>query len=241
MTVEIVIRTYKEDLEWLGYALKSIHKYVTGYRNIIIAIPIEQVGLLNHLTQEKVVGVFDLQDGYLGQQLTKMQAWKLTDADAIVFWDSDVVATRPIDVRTEYFKDGKIILYKTRYASINGTTSPLACPWQPITAKAVGFVPEFEYMRRMPLVYWRRTLEECETFMVERHKQSLESYVKTQPHRSLSEFNLLGAFAEKHAPNGYAFTDTESIDMPSCAVDQMWSWGGITEEVKAKLIDYGLE
>lgn len=236
MTIDIVIRTYDKDLLWLAYALKSIHKYVTGYRIIIVAIPNEQAGLLNHLTQEKVVGVADLKDGYLGQQLTKLQAWKLTDADAIVFWDSDVVATRPIDVRTEYFNDGQIILYKTRYASLGD-----ACPWQPITAKALGFVPEWEYMRRMPLVYWRRTLEDCERFMVNRHKQSLESYVKTQPHRSLSEFNMLGAFAEKDAPELYAFTDTEAVDMPPCAVDQMWSWGGITDEVKAKLKAYGLE
>lgn len=249
MTVDIFIRTYKNDLEWLGYALKSIQKHVTGYRHVIIAIPTDQVGLLSHLTREKVVGVYDLQDGYLGQQLTKMQAWRITNADAIVFWDSDVVATRPIDVRTEYFKDGRIMVYKTRYTSINGFSAPAACPWQPITAKAVGFVPEWEYMRRMPLVYWRRTLEDCEAFMVTRHKQSLENYIKTQPHRALSEFNILGAFADKQESlyhsldriRSYLFVDTESIDMPPCAVDQMWSWGGITEEVKAKLIAYGLE
>ncbi len=96
MHVDIFIRTYKNDLPWLAYALKSIHKYVTGHRNIIVAIPMDQVRLLSHLSVEKVVGVHDLEDGYLGQQLTKMQAWKLTDADAVVFWDSDVVATRPV-------------------------------------------------------------------------------------------------------------------------------------------------
>lgn len=240
MTVDIVIRTYKNDIEWLGYALKSIHKYVTGYRNIIVAIPTDQVGLLNHLTQEKVVGVHDLQDGYLGQQLTKMQAWKLTDADAIVFWDSDVVATRPIDIRTEYFKDGKIILYKTRYSSINVEGKPLACPWQPITAKAVGFVPEWEYMRRMPLVYLRHTLIRCDLFMQEKHRLTLDRYLILQPHRAFSEFNVLGAFAEANDPDVYLFTDTESVDMPSCAVDQLWSWGGITAEVIEKMKSYGL-
>lgn len=238
MHVDLFIRTYRNDLEWLGFALKSIHKYVTGYRNIIIAIPEDQVHLLSHLTQERVVGVKDLADGYLGQQLTKMQAWQLTDADAIVFWDSDVVATRHIDVRTEYFKDDKIILYKTRYSSIN--KSGHECPWQPITAKALGFTPEWEYMRRMPLVYWVETLTRCEQFMVALHKSSLEHYVKTRPFREFSEFNVLGAFAEAQTPERYAFVDTESIDMPPCAVDQMWSWGGLTNEVKIKLESYGL-
>lgn len=244
MHVDLFIRTYRNDLEWLGFALKSIHKYVTGYRNIIIAIPMDDVKLLSHLTQEKVVGVHDLEDGYLGQQLTKMQAWKLTDADAIVFWDSDVVATRPIDVRTEYFKDDKVILYKTRYSSIN--KSGHECPWQPITAKALGFTPEWEYMRRMPLVYRAVTLMACTKHMEELHGIPLEQYIRSQPHRAFSEFNVIGAFAEKgYVPFDrnelYAFVDTESIDMPPCAVDQMWSWGGLTNEVKIKLASYGLE
>ena len=239
MTVDIVIRTYRGDLEWLAYALKSIHKYVTGYRNIIVAIPIEDVRLLGHLTQEKVVGVHDLEDGYLGQQLTKMQAWKLTDADAIVFWDSDVVATRPIDVWTEYFRDGKIIIYKTRYSSLGD-----ACPWQPITAKALmgaGLpIPEWEYMRRMPLVYWTSTLKGCEEYAVALHGIPLDKYLRNQPHRAFSEFNVIGAFAEFRDAGGYHFVDTESVDMPPCAVDQMWSWGGLTNEVKIKMESYGL-
>lgn len=238
MHVDIFIRTYKNDLPWLAYALKFIHKYVTGYRNIIVAIPMDQVRLLSHLSVEKVVGVHDLDDGYLGQQLTKMQAWKITDADAVVFWDSDVVATRPIDVRTEYFKDGKPIVYKTRYSSINANGP--ACPWQPITAKAVGFVPEWEYMRRMPLVYMTSTLAACDDFMTRLHHATLASYLHAQPHRAFSEFNALGAFAEAHEPDKYAFIDTESIDMPPCAVDQMWSWGGLTPEVMEKMRAYGL-
>ncbi len=233
MTIDIVIRTYSKDIPWLDYALKSIHKYVTGYRNIIVTIPTDEVGLLKHLTAEKVVGVHDLQDGYLGQQLTKMQAWKLTDADAIVFWDSDVVATQPIDVRTEYFQDGKIILYKTRYSSLGP-----ACPWKPITEKAVGFPVEWEYMRRMPLLYWVSTLKSVETTLLMHHGISLERYLNAQPHRAFSEFNVIGAFADTFGE--YRVIDTESTHMPPCKVDQMWSWGGITDEVRAKFAAYGL-
>ncbi|HNR54154.1 MAG TPA: hypothetical protein PKJ19_03235 [Flavobacteriales bacterium] len=234
MRVDIFIRTYHKDLEWLSYALKSIHRYVTGYRHIIVAIPTAQVELLRHLTAEKVIGISDLQDGYLGQQLTKMRAWAMTDADAVIFWDSDVVATEPIDVRKEYFQDGKIIVWKTRYSSMTGN------PWQPITTKAVGFTPEWEYMRRMPIVHWTSTLESCDRFMAELHGKALAKYIEEQPHRSFSEFNVLGAYAEKHAPDGYAFIDTESVDLPKCKADQGWSWGGLTPEVMEKLRSYGL-
>ena len=239
MRVDIFIRTYSKDLPWLAYALKSIHKYVTGWDRIIVAIPEGEGHLLNHLCAEQVVAVPDLQDGYLGQQLTKMQAWKYTYADAILFWDSDVVATQPIDIRKEYFNTNcespaRIKLYKTRYSSMPGN------PWQPIVAKALGFLPSWEYMRRMPLVYWRESLTDCEEYLVKTHGQSLGHYIRSQPFRSFSEFNVIGAFAAGHHPDRYEFIDTESVDMPPNKVDQMWSWGGITPEVMEKMRAYGL-
>lgn len=231
MCVDIVIRTYDRDLPWLWYALRSIHKYVTGYRRIIVAIPSEQTHLLRRLTAEHVVGVPDMYDGYLGQQLTKMQAWKLTNADAILFWDSDVVATQPIDVQQEYFKDGKPILYKTRYDSIPG------CPWRSITEKAVGRSVEWEYMRRMPIVHLRTTLEATEQAMVAFHSMSLSAYLEAQPAREFSEFNVLGVFADTEE---YHVVDTESVEMPPNKVHQMWSWGGITVDVIQRFKTYGL-
>ena len=95
-------------------------------------------------------------------------------------------------------------------------------------------------MRRMPLVYMTSTLAACDDFMTRLHHATLASYLHAQPHRAFSEFNALGAFAEAHEPDKYAFIDTESIDMPPCAVDQMWSWGQITDEVMEKMRAYGL-
>lgn len=234
MTTDIFIRTYEKDIEWLGYALKSIHKYVTGYRNIIVCIPHSQVKLLSHLTAEKVVGVSDLDDGYLGQQLTKMQAWQVTDADAVAFWDSDVMATCPIDIQSEYFVGGKPIMYKTRYASIPG------CPWQVVTEKAVQYPVVWEYMRRMPIVHLRRTLEVTEQYMVATHGMSLDHYIRSQPLRHFSEFNVIGAIAEARLADQYTVLDTEAVDMPPNKVDQNWSWGGITDEVMDRFRKYGL-
>ena len=228
MRVDIFIRTYHKDLEWLNYALASIHKHVTGYRNIIITIPSGQGHLLSHLTAEKVIEVHDLPDGYLGQQLTKMEAWQHTDADCILFWDSDVIASEPIDIRTEYFHEGKPILYKTRYSSIES-------PWKTITEKAVGFPVEWEYMRRMPLVYWRDTLGDACVWIEKTQGVSLRPYLESQPLRHFSEFNAIGAFAEFIQAADYHIVDTESIDMPPNKVQQHWSWGGITSEVQQSI------
>lgn len=217
MTVDIFIRTYSKDLKWLEHALRSIHKHVTGFRRIVIAIP--DATPLAHLTQETVVQVEDLPDGYIGQQFTKMNAHLYTDSDAVVFWDSDVIACEPVDV-SEWFKDKKPIIYKTRYSTIQ-------CPWQPITEKAVGLPVEWEYMRRMPLVYFTDTLRACVAHVEQVHGMSLRDYLKIQPHRAFSEFNVMGAYAERFEADKYAFIDTDSVTMPRNKVHQFWSWSGL--------------
>jgi len=229
MTTDIFIRTYHKDIEWLNYALASIHKHVKGWRNIVITIPRGQGHLLSHLTTEKVIEVEDMQDGYIGQQLTKMEAWRYTDAECVLFWDSDVIATEPIDIHGEYFKEGKPILYKTKYSSLQG------CPWQGITEKAVAFPVEWEYMRRMPILHKHATLWASCQFVEAKHSNTLAQYLEQQPHKAFSEFNVIGCIADNFASELYTIIDTESIDMPPNKVYQGWSWGGITPEVMATI------
>ena len=228
MIVDLIIRTYYKDIPWLEHSLRSIHKHVTGYRNIIIAIPNDN--LLKHLTIEKVVRVEDLADGYIGQQFTKLTAHQYTDADAIVFWDSDVIACEPIDV-SEYFVDGKPIIYKTLFELTQ-------TPWQQPTEKAVGFDVEYEYMRRMPLTYLTSTLKETCDHIELVHGVTLKNYLNSRPNRAFSEFNAIGAYADKFENERYTFIDTETVDMPKNKVRQFWSWGGITKEVIEEINTY---
>jgi hypothetical protein len=229
MTTTIFIRTYEKDLGWLAYALASIQKYVTGHKDIVITIPKGQEHHLAHLTAETVIAVDDMEDGYLGQQLTKMEAWKYTGHDCVLFWDSDVIATEPIDIQQEYFKDGKPILYKTKYSSIPD------CPWRAITEKAMCRPVEWEYMRRMPMLHLRDSLGDCCAYVERSQGVSLRRYIEAQPFREFSEFNVIGAFAAEFQFRDYAILDTESIDMPPNKVFQGWSWGGITPEVLATI------
>lgn len=237
-TTDIFIRTYDKDLPWLAYALKSIHKYVTGYREIVICIPEGQGHLLAHLTQERVIEVEDLQDGYIGQQLTKMEAWRYTKADAIVYWDSDVIATEPLNITKDLFKDGKPILYKTRYSLISSHGHD--CPWQSITEKAVGFGVEWEYMRRMPLTYLRDDIGDACAYLERAQGVSLRNFLSALPGRDFSEFNAIGAFIDSYRNDFYAIIDTDTIEMPRNKVNQEWSWGGVTPEVIERMKAAGL-
>lgn len=217
MNIDIFIRTYEKDLEWLKHALRSIYMHVSGYRKIVITAP-KSNDFSKYLT-ETVTYVEDLRDGYLGQQLTKMNAYLYTDADAVVFWDSDVIACEPVNV-SEWFLGGRPIVYKTSYAHIEA-------PWKPITEKAVGFNVEWEYMRRMPIIYFTDTVEACSKFIEKQHNVSLIKYISSQPYREFSEFNAIGAYAEKFESNRYEFIDTDMVELPKNKVHQFWSWSGL--------------
>ena len=97
MICDVFLRSYASDLSWVPYALRSIHKFVTGVRDIIISIPpqdIDVFGPLN-LTRERLVPSKVPEgnmDGYAVQQLDKLIADFYTGAELIMFWDSDVVA-----------------------------------------------------------------------------------------------------------------------------------------------------
>lgn len=224
MQVDIFIRTYHKDLEFLALALRSIHAKVTGFRRIIIAIPKGQGHLLKHLTAETVIEVDDLPNGYIGQQLTKMEAWRYTDADFVLFWDSDVIASEPHDV-SEYFEDGKPILWCTPWDKVGD-----AICWKDCTTKALGWEPDMEYMRRMPILHRTDALRWCDMHHIARHRMTLRGYLGSLDR--FSEFNAIGGYVAKMRRMDYAIRNTEETPPPPSKIKQFWSWGGVTDEAR---------
>jgi hypothetical protein len=228
MHVDIFIRSYEKDFKWLAYALKSIHKNVRGYQQVIVAVPEGQGHLLSHLTAERVIEVPDLPNGYIGQQLTKMTAWMYSDADAILYWDSDTAALEPVDIAQEFLYRGKPIIYYTPWEKVGD-----AICWKACTEKALGAPAEFEYMRRLPLLYLRDTVGDCCAYIERTVGRSLVPYMNSIDR--FSEFNALGAFAHKFQWQDYEFRNTDHHAPPPPKIQQFWSWGGITHEVLTKL------
>lgn len=231
--MDIFIRTYSEDLKWLTYSLQSINKFCTGFRNIIIVIPEKQKNLLNsfNLTREKIFTCPDYKDDYLGQQITKLHADEYSDADLFLYGDSDTLITKKL--KPEYlFREEKPLILKTKYQSLGKSV-----PWKKITEKALGFEIEYEFMRRHPLVYYSSTLKALRNYIKQVHQKEISDYIQRQSNKSFSEFNTLGAYANKFENDRYYFQDTETEELPTLYVRQFWSWGGITDEVKNEIQD----
>jgi len=231
--ISIFIRTYRADIKWLEYCLKSIHKNLTGWDEIVICIPTGQEHLLNHLTAERVVLSSIYNDDYIGQQTSKLESYKHCKGDYILFVDSDLVFYEGADVR-DYFIDNKPVILFDKYENVGE-----AICWKLIVEKLFKENVDKEFMRRLPLLYHKSTLE---NFAI--HFPDIENYAVSQPHRSFSEFNILGFFAWKYEQETYKFIEAhyttgsgnnEMDSLPKNKSRQFWSWSGLTELEKQEL------
>jgi len=226
--ISIFIRTYHKDIRWLNYCLKSIHKNLKGWSEIVICIPTGQDHLLNHLTAEIVVTTKVYRDDYLLQQSDKIHAHQHCKGDYVLFVDSDVIFKKGADVR-HYFYENKPIILKEKYESVGA-----AMCWKAPTEKLFKEKVEYEMMRFAPQIFLRQTLVMmCESF------PDLENYIMSQPYRQFSEFNALGVYAEKMQPECYSIIDiTEGLPnyIPENKAHQWWSWSGLkqSEEIQIK-------
>ena len=228
-TVDLFIRTYAGDAQWLPYCLRSIKKYCSGFSNLIVVTPSESEAAIRPIaskfgTDFHICPKMNVDD-YVGQQGTKMLADTWCKSDAICYVDSDVIFIRDTTPKFILTESGSISMIKTAYSTIE-------CPWQSITENAVGFPVEFEYMRRMPLTYNRDLLEFTRNHIEKTHGRTFQQFIEEVPGRHLSEFNILGAIADKFMPEKFNFTDSSIDPLPELYAKQFWSWGGVSADVK---------
>ncbi len=240
MTCDVFLRSYAGDLAWVPYALRSLQKFVTGIRDIIISVPEEDLPAFKtlNLVKERLVKSevpTGAMDPYLGQQADKLRAYHYTNADQVLFWDSDCIAVRlfsPLDLMI----DDKPRWLMTPYSKLVHADGTPDTPWQPITQKAIGKpVVDFEFMRAHPVLAPREALFGFAQFMQATHGgATLEEYIAKQPNRQFSEWNALGAWSYYHWPYYFSFWNTEEKGVPEPFVLQSWSWGGLTPEIREK-------
>lgn len=228
---DIFIKTYGGDFEWLKFCLRSIQKYCRGFNEIILVCDegdrrgLEQFGL----SREKVFYVPLEFKGYLFQQWIKLNAFKYSDADYILFVDSDCVFTK--ETRPEDFLNkGKPIILKTHYNEL-----PDIQFWKTITELTLKEEVQWEYMRRLPLMYRTETIRSLFKHVDKLHENGLKDFIANRPAHEFTEFNVLGAYTEKYEGEKYDFRDTSKIDLPETCIKQHWSWSGCTKEERKEI------
>lgn len=240
MKASIFLRSYAADLRWVPYALRSIHKFVSGVDKVIISVPREDMAAFHtlNLTRELIVGSqvpTDLMQPYLGQQYDKLIADLYTpESDAIVYWDSDVIAIRPFSP-TDLIIDGKPRCLMTPYSKLVDSAGVQITPWQKITETALGHPVQFEFMRCHPFLVPGRALEGFRDYIHSLHGVFLGAYIGKQPRNGFSEFNCLLGWAYYHKPELFSWWNTEEKGAPEPFVRQFWSWSGLTDAERVEM------
>ena len=203
-----------------------------GYTKLPLPYKIDLRPVFYKLLREMWWGPTGLVRGWIVQQILKLAAPALSDADLFIFADSDNVLIRPLTV-DNFLIDGQPRLYHAPGATID---SEMHRKWHRVSAKMLGLSPRdyfgADYIGH--LVTWRRDA------VLALHKKLEEVSGKSWDQAvarelAFSEYILYGVFAEHVLGPASGQTPTSQEIMHAS-----WHYPVNTEEGRRAFID-GLE
>jgi hypothetical protein len=222
--LDIFIRSYKKDFEWLEYCLRSIRNHNKDNARVVLVVPTcdyQEAKKFQHNIDVLIATLPQHEKGYICQQISKLNAHTYCGSEYILYVDSDCIFFEDFTIES-FMREGKPLMLKTRYELVGD-----AICWKAPTEALTGLELSYEYMRRLPLLHLKSTLEGL-------HNQypNLLHSVATINH--VSEFNIIGAYIDAFESEKYHILDTD-IEVPPTVARQYWSWGGLTEEIKKEV------
>lgn len=226
ISCDIVIKTFPGDAEWLPYLFRSIAKYATGYRDVLVIVeeqyeapPLPEGARLIRCRQYEGTDCPPSR----GVPIERLGAWRHTDADVLIFIDSDCVICRPVDFQTDATINlaAPVVLWQPWEGS-----GPCE-KWRAPAAAALGFDPPVLTMCRYPFVYKRETLMGC--WQMCGGDERLRGI-------DLTDWEVLGNYSLLFAP---MITPVHMSKAGPACVWQFWNQGGATHPLTQADIDEG--
>ena len=230
MNTAILIRSYWKDLDWLQLCVRAIERHCHGFSEVVVVMPESSRPwvLRDPLPSDaRLIYGPDYADDYLGQQVTKLQADLLVDADLIMHVDADCIFTRATQPQ-DLTPGGRPLVLMRPIAELGRHY-----PWQRPTEDFRGFAVDLDFMQQPPFVYPRWLYPLLREHCLATHGVPIEHYVMRRPPRGFSEFNALGAYAFRHHAEAFDFRRMRRDLAPQC--DWYWSWGGLTPEIRLRI------
>jgi hypothetical protein len=239
-TVDIFIKTYHKDFIWLEYLLKSIKKFASGFRRIVIVsdedgnvIPEDFKDIIDFTVFYVPVPTINNRSiphgiGYIWQQCIKLSWYNYTDANAIVIFDSDEMLTCP--TTPDSFKtNGKFNWYYRKWEDA-GTA---ICHKDPVD-KFLKMNTRYESMCITGFYFTLNASRALEDHLNKIYGTcDILSIINLCKLTTLSEFNIFGnlIYSIQHPDYNYVFNTTGAFNQ---SILKSWSWGGLNEEDKQK-------
>lgn len=220
--VEILIVTFKRDIEFLKYCLKSIEKYARGFAGVTLAVPESERGLYDWVKHVKMVYFPETPGkGMLHHEIMVCRADELCpNASAILHMDADCMFWANA-TPSDFFIDGKPVILRERYVSLRNPNRKL---WQRCVENAVGFKPEYETMVAHPQIRMRAVYKATRDLVERYTKKPFNEYVlscNNEFPQSFAEHMTTGAVAIAHFRDQHACVDYDwRRDADECGLSQ---------------------
>lgn len=240
MTTDILIVSCAKHFAWLRYALLSCKRFATGFRQVKILIPSEDLDaitpLLTELSQKDgITSRVQCYDdwpgkGFLRHEHVIMSSDEFTDADFVCHIDSDCMFTEPVTPE-DYFVNGKQVLMHGRYEWLKNDVQANLDMWRVTVENAIGRPVTQETMRRHPAVHTRKLYPQARVEIEAHTGKSCADYIASCQEsfpQGFCEFNTLGAVAWDHFHDDYHWIDHEQLHKtgtpwPNGKLVQWWS------------------
>jgi len=170
-----------------------------------------------------------MRDDYVGQQLTKLYADELSDADFICHFDSDCVVARPLSP-PDLFADGKPVLWMTAFEEL----SPISGRRQGVQ-RLLGVDVPFDFMRRLPIVFPRWLYAALRRHVAESRGGDFRAIACALEPGELSEFNTLAAFAYLHHRDAFQWRVVRATETDAGLCRVYWSRGGLSPSIEREI------
>jgi hypothetical protein len=254
--IDILQVTYGADIEWTKYSLRSIRKYVTGIREVIVCCPNGVEGI-REITRDASVRLmlFDHRDpGHMQQQFIKLTAdlWLPPQHEHVVYLDADCVFFKPVDLRRDLFQDGKPILMSADWENQGSSR------WRTGTEALLGMSLPWNTMARHPSIFKTAHVNEVRRHLEIRHRDALEHIILKEWNQGISwfpprngkrwqpvgiprfsEFCLLGGYCLNQHPGEYYHWDVAQVGYPpegrDSLIKQYWSHHDVTPQIREEL------
>jgi len=208
-STELLYVTFKRDMDFLRYSLKSVEKYAHGFSGVTIVVPESERGLYGWVKKANVIYMPEPEGkGFLWHMAMKCRADEIVhSANAILLMDADCLFWQNA-TPADFFVDGKPIIVRERYADLKNPNRKL---WQKAVELAIGVKPEFETMVRHPSVHLREVFSSARAAVEKHAKKPFMDYVLScqgEFPQTFAELNLLGhvaltQFRDRYSPVDY--------------------------------------
>lgn len=246
--VDIFVRTWKQDVPFLAYMLRSVDAFIPKrlYRHIIISYDqhehdffapfLDVYNLPIRLLPDK--GVFirppstikgDLYNtqGYMMQMVSKYMPWRHSDADYFMHLDSDIMIRRPIN-KTDIMDDAGRVYYN--YVNFS-TLSPAQGWWQQPSEELLQEPVPLETMTGFPFVFPRDLYPKLIRHVERVHGAPFYDVLRSM--ERFNEFTPMGHYLITYMPDRCVHNAHKSD-----AFEQVHSYDGLSADIVARFERY---